>query len=236
MSAEAGFGDDSVAAPIRISGFVSALLGVLSAISVLGMPLLVIPLAGILLGLLALRKYGELKPVGVTAAKIGLVLSVGFGAFGFGVPFMKRQTLGHQGEAFAREFMKLAAMGEDYYCLELRKPLANRFLSSMPLEKHYIDENEEAMQSLEELRNSGAYTALQRLGPDAEWELDRATAVYYKYGREVVDIVYVNNSGKRPTKIRVVLEGYESKTTGAWEWHIDNFMIDRDRIVADTVL
>lgn len=237
MSAEGGFEEISGAAPLRVSGFISGMLGVASAICILGMPLVVIPAAGILLGIYALRRYDGAKPVGTMAARIGILLSIGFGAFGLGAHVMKRNTLATQGEAFAREFIKLAAQGEDLYCMELSKDYANRFLPTMPLEEHYHDGNTGAMEQLQTYRDKGVVSLLKRLGPDVEWELDRAINVQYKYGAERVDIHFVNDPyAKKPSVIRVTLDAKYRASTDQFEWHVSNFMVDRDRIVADSIL
>ena len=237
MSAEAGYESGQEGAPIRISGFISAIFGVMSAITFLGWPLLVIPIIGILLGMFALRRHGDLVPVGITAARIGLLLSIGFGAFGLGVPVLKWNTLGVQGEFFARQYIELVAQGEDYYCMELQKEYRNRYLKNMSLEELYTEDNENAMQSLEEYRGNGAVETVKRLGPGANWELDRAISVYHKYGQEHVDLVFVNDPrAKKPIKIRIILQCILRESTGDFEWHVDRFMVDRKRLVAESIL
>ena len=244
MTAEAGYDGDELQAPIRISGFLSMGLGAASAISYIGYPLLLMPLAAILLGIFALRKYSGRKPVGVKAAYFGIIMAIGFGSFGLGVPLMKRHTLATQGEHYARQFIKLVANGEDYYALELRKEFPNRFISTMDLDQFYAreatkvpNEDQESQESpLESLRSSSAYSTVRDVGPDGIWELDRAISVTYRYGRERVDIVFANHDRPKPRLLRLVMECQVRESTGDLEWHVANFMMYRERIVAESIL
>ena len=233
MSAEAGFDGDDIQAPIRISGFICLLLGLASVVSFLAIGVMVVPFLAIGFGLFALRKYGQPTPVGINAARWGMLFAIGFGAFGLGVPLFKKHTLGTQAEYFAKEFVKLVASGEDYYVLELQKSYVNRFLRSMPLAEHY--ESIELSEDLENHRGSSLKSLLVRLGPDAKWELDRSVYVYHKYGRDHAEVVLVNNDGKKPQLITVSLEKAISKD-GDIQWHVDNFMMYRERLVAESIL
>ncbi|NND96783.1 MAG: hypothetical protein HKN47_05570 [Pirellulaceae bacterium] len=235
MSAEAGFDGSDAQAPIRISGFLCLLLGLLSVITFMAPGLLVLPFAAILLGAFALRRYDPPKPVGITPAYLGVLLAVGFGAFGLGIPLMKQKMVGEQAEYLARQYVELVARGEDYYAIELRKEFNNRFIRSMPLEEHYKD-NENATKTLEEFREDGIYEVLRRIGPDANWELDRAVRCYYRYGREHADVVLVNHDKSKPVLVRVILQCIEHPDTGDLEWHVDTCMQYRERLVAESIL
>ena len=114
MHAEAGFEQDSVP-PLRVSGFICLLFGVLSVFSLIGQPLLLFSLIAIAFGIFALRRSGEQTPVGTRPAMLGLVLAVGFGACGFFVPWMKTMTLGRQAEKFSRDYMEVVARSEDEF-------------------------------------------------------------------------------------------------------------------------
>ena len=136
MSAEAGYGAVETA-PLRISGFLALILGLLSVLSLLGPALLVIPILTLFFGFFALRKYDGPVPVGVRPAIIGLVLAAGFGACGFFLPWMKTMTLGSQAEYFARQYLEVVARGELELAMELKKNYANRYMHNMSLKQHY---------------------------------------------------------------------------------------------------
>jgi hypothetical protein len=234
MSAEAGFDGEDIQAPIRISGFISLLLGLASIVSFLAIGAMIVPFLAIGFGLFGLRRHGQPTPVGITAARWGVIFAIGFGAFGLGVPLFKKHTLGTQAEYFAREFVKIVASGEDYYVLELQKDYTNRFLRTMSLAEHY-EGNEEMQETLEGFRSGGLKTMLVKLGPDAKWELDRSVHVFHKYGRDNADVVLANYDGEKPRLIRVTLQKSVS-SAGDIQWHVSNFMMYRERIVAPTVL
>ncbi len=234
MSAEAGFDGNELQAPIRISGFLCLILGLVSAMAFLSIGMLIVPALAIGFGVFALRRYNPPKPVGIKAAYIGMVLAVGFGMFGLGVPLFKKNTLGSQAEHFARDFLKVVAKGEDHYALELRKDHVNRFIRSMPLDEHYKS-NENAQKILEEFREDGLVSIVRSLGPDAKWELDRPIRVFYSYGAEHADVVLANYDNATPQVIRVVMQA-KVASDGKLQWHVENFMTYRERIVAESIL
>jgi len=234
MSAEAGFDGSDIQAPIRVSGFICLLLGLISALSFLAPAMLIVPFLATGFGFFALRRYGVPKPVGIKAAYIGLILAIGFGMFGLGVPLFKKHTLGTQAEYFAKEYLKIVASGDDYYAMELRKDYVNRFMRSMPLAEHY-ETSENAKQTLEEYRDDSVRKMLMRAGPDAEWELDRSIRVYHSYGNDHADVVLVNYDEDSPRRIRVILQGQIS-TDGEIQWHVETFMMYRERLVAESIL
>jgi hypothetical protein len=90
-------------------------------------------------------------------------------------------------------------------------------------------------ETLEGFRSGGLKTMLVKLGPDAKWELDRSVHVFHKYGRDNADVVLANYDGEKPRLIRVTLQKSVS-SAGDIQWHVSNFMMYRERIVAPTVL
>ena len=71
MGAEAGFDVSEVHVPLRLSGYLSLVLGLVSGFSFLAIPLLLIPVVAILIGLFTLRPSRQGRPVGTTAALLG---------------------------------------------------------------------------------------------------------------------------------------------------------------------
>jgi hypothetical protein len=235
MSAEPGFELQEDHVPLRISGFIALILGLLSVLSVLGMPLLVIPAGAIAFGLFALRKYDGPTPVGVKPAMFGLVLAVGFGSFGFCVPFMKTMTLGRQAEYFARQYLELVARGELEMALELKKDHVNRFMHNMPLKDHYAM-HEPAQEMMDEFSQDGLNKTVRELGPGAVWELDRAPRVFQFYGRDHAQLVLVNNDRTKPLKVLFQMICVPDRRTGVGQWHIDVCTIQGEQLVAEKVL
>ncbi|MGB7346680.1 MAG: hypothetical protein WBD20_20835 [Pirellulaceae bacterium] len=234
MSAEAGFDGTEIQAPIRVSGFISLLLGLISAMSFLAIGMLIVPMAAIGFGMFGLRKYSGPTPVGIRAASIGILLAVCFGAFGLGVPLFKKNTLGRQAEHFAKQYVKLVAMGEEYYTLELKKNQANRYLRTMPLREHY-EANEELTNSVNENRDDSLISLIKSVGPDGEWELDRPVRIYHTYGEDSAEVVLANYDQEKPRVLRLILKNNISKD-GNIEWYVEVCMSYRDRIVAESIL
>lgn len=234
MRAETGFELEESTPPLRISGFLCLLFGLLSFFCTLGQPLLVLPVITFVLGMIALRPSGDQKPVGVRPAMIGMVLAAGFGACGFLLPMMKTRTLGEQAKAYSRYYMEVLARGHDKVAMELRKDHVNRFSTEMSLDELYAS-NEQAMEALMELRSSGASETLRRLGPDAPWKLDRSVRVYYSYGREHAEVVWMDPTGETDSKIQIFLQ-YRIDKEGVGQWNVDVSQLYRERIVAESVL
>lgn len=238
MTAETGYELDETASPLRISGFLALICGLLGIFGAITSPMLGFCLAAIILGIFALRNSdSDEPPLGTTPARIGILLAILFGACGVSRVLSRTVIIGGQAEAFAREYLDLVARGEVYYAMELQKDHYNRYLESMPLDQYY-NKTEEAMRSVQEFKEDGLTAAIIRIGPDANWERDRAIHVYSHYGRNMVDLVLraQNPGDPAPVKVRMQLEFVFNQKDGAMEWRIDNTMFDRKRIVAEKIL
>ena len=235
MKAEAGYDLGDSAPPLRVSGFICLLLGVLSFSCTLGQPMLVIPLIAFVFGMIALRRSGGPTPVGTRAAMLGMVLAAGFGSCGLFIPWMKTMTLGRQAEKFSRDYMEVIARGEDEFAMELRKDYVNRFPPTMSLKQHY-NMSENGIRALEEFRDDSLNALIRERGPNAEWILDRPTRVYYSYGREHAEVVWADPTGEIQGQIQFFLEYRPDHKNGDGQWHIDVAQSYREPIVAESVL
>ncbi len=145
MHAEAGFEADESTPPLRISGFLCLLFGVLSILSPIGRPMLVLPLISFVLGFVALKRSDDKASLGTRAALVGLVLAAGFGMCGLMLPMLKTMTLARQAEKFSRYYIEVIALEEDEFAMELNKDYVNRFPETMSLKEHY-HESEQSYQ------------------------------------------------------------------------------------------
>jgi hypothetical protein len=234
MQAETGFEIEESAPPLRVSGFLSLLLGSLSCLSLLGQPLLVLPLLAILSGLFALRRSSGQTPVGTRPAMVGLVLAFGFGSCGLFLPMMKTWTLSKQAEQFSRYYLEVIARGNDEFAMELRKDYVNRLPLTMSLTEHYMAD-EAAARLLQEFREEGINETIRERGPGAEWILDRPIRIYYSYQREHAEVVWADPTGETSTLIQMFLQ-YRVDSKGDGQWHVDVIQTYRERIVAEQVL
>lgn len=233
MNAEAGYEEVEQVTPVRFSGFICLILGLISAVAMLGLPALVVPAVALLFGLVAVRPYSSEKPVGVTPAKVGLVLAILFATAGYVLPYMKTRTLGGQAKVYTRQYIEVIAREYDEFAMELNKDFRNRFNATMPLEDYYQQGNEDAVQALREFRGNQAHAIMRKLGPDAEWVLDRPVRVYKTYGVEKAEVVW--RSKKSGQMVQFFMQ-YLIDPNDVAQWHIEHVQQYRERIVAESVL
>lgn len=234
MHAEAGYEVDESATPLRLSGFMCLVFGVLSIPCFLGRPMLVFPLIAFVLGFVALRRSDGPAPIGTRAAMIGLVLAAGFGMCGFMMPWLKTVTLANQAEKFARYYMEVVALGEDEFAIELKKDYVNRFAETMPLQEHY-SADESSYQNLVEFRDDSIHKVIRGRGRNAVWELDHPIRIYHKYGREHAEMVWMDPTGEVDSKVLMIME-YVVDPQGQGQWHVETVAPSMRRYVAESVL
>lgn len=236
MGAESGYQlvSEEEVPPLRASGIVCLILGLLSFWATIAWQMLIIPILAIVFGVIAMRKWGNVRPAGTSVAVIGLLLASGFGAAGIMIPAMKQHTLGNQAEYFAREFLELCGNGEKELALELQKPVQNRQLGTMDLEKAYA-EDAVAREQMEE-SSGGMIDTVMAAGPDIQWELAQPVRVFFKYGIEKADTYWIDPSGKIGQKIRILLEWHPKEDGNTGQWHVALFQFHRELIVAPSIL
>lgn len=234
MHAEAGFEHNEAVPPLRISGFLCLLFGVLSILSPIGRPMLLLPLISFVFGFVALRRSERLAGPGTRAALVGLVLAAGFGMCGLMLPTLKTMTLADQAEKFSRYYIEVIALEEDEFAMELKKDHVNRFAVTMSLKEHY-EQNEQSYRQFSEFRNESVHRAIRDRGPNAEWALERPIRIYYSYGRQHAEIVWMDPTGQVDTKLYMLME-YRIDPEGQGQWHMATVMPLMERYVAEAIL
>ena len=235
MGAESGFDPEDSSVPLRISGFISLLLGLISWVTITAVAAIVIPIMGFAFGLFALRSSGSKasgsgKPTGTLAARLGMILAVGFGACGLALPMLKTRTLGEQAKQFSLRYIDVVNRGYDEVGIELKKEHRNRFSKEMPLEDHYAGQ-ESSQQALGEFRGDGANAIIRSQRHDAPWVLDRPIRVYLKYGIDRADVIWKSEDGKR---IHFFMQ-YQIDGNDVGQWHIGHCQPYRELIVAEVI-
>lgn len=246
MSSEAGYEADSNDSPLRVSGYISLILALLSGFSIVAIPMVGFALAAVLFGVFALRKSDSRSvPAGTTAARIGILLAVLFGSWGTARFTFKQNTLGGQAEYFARQFVRVASSGNEVYASELQKSYVNRYLRTMPLEERYeldrLEREKQAKKAMEEggsppEETDGTVVDLIKYPVDHEWYLYRPVRVYNHYGRQRAEVVLAADKTDNPFRLRITMEYLIHKDKGSGEWHVDACMRYQERIVADSIL
>lgn len=105
----------------------------------------------------------------------------------------------------------------------------------MSLKQHY-NMSEAGSRSLDEFKQDSLNATIRNRGPNAEWVLDRPTRVYYSYGREHAEVVWVDPTGETQARIQFFLEYRPDHKNGDGQWHIDVVQSYRELIVAESVL
>lgn len=236
MGAESGYQmiSEEDVPPLRTSGIVCFIFGLLSFWALVAWQMLIFPVLAIIFGTIAMRKWGRVRPAGTTIAVIGLILASGFGAVGVAMPVLKQRTLGKQAEYFASEFLELCGKGEVELALELQKPFQNRQLKTMDLEKAY-ESDSIASSEMEEAGDSMVST-IHELGPNIDWKLAEPVRVFYKYGVEKADTYWIDPSGEYDQKVQILLEWHPNDQDQTGQWHVAQFQLFRELIVAPSIL
>jgi len=234
MHAEAGFEVDEAPPPLLISGFLCLLFGVLSILSPIGRPMLLLPLISFVLGFVALKRSEGLSALGTRAALVGLVLAAGFGMCGLMLPLLKTMTLGSQAEKFARYYIEVVALEENEFGMELSKDYVNRFPETMSLKEHY-EGSEDAYEHYMEFRDNSIHNVIRSRGPNAEWALDRPIRIYYSFGRQHAELVWMDPTGEVDSKIYMIMD-YRIDPEGQGQWHMATVLPLTERHVAESVL
>ncbi|MAI30644.1 MAG: hypothetical protein L7W43_12480 [Rubripirellula sp.] len=220
--------------PLRVTGYICFLLGVLSFFSILFEPMLLVALGSILFGLIALRKYDGPRPAGTLVAMWGIILSVGFGTCGYTIPMLKKATLSRQAEEFAGQYIELIALGHDEHAMELKKEWYNRLSTDMNLADHYLSD-QRISESLVQFKTDVVNRELKRRGPKAKWELDRPIRIYFQYGKEHAEVIWSDPTGDSEMKIQMFMD-YRVDSTGKGQWQMSIVQQLRRRLVAESVL
>ncbi len=232
MGAEPGFDGEESVEPARVSGFVALILGLISPIAFLGTPLLLFPVLAFVFGMFALRRCEGPAPLGTGAAKIGLILAIGFGTFGFAVSKLKTVALHSQAERFSKEYINLIAAGDLFLARELQRSYPNRLPTSMSLQDYY-ESNPNAQAAMESFRILPLNEYIRKFGPNANWTLDQPIRSDYHFGREQVEVVWRDPEGIG--QVQFFLE-FQLDPQGVGQWHAETVQRFRERVVAERVL
>lgn len=237
MGAEAGYGVEDAPPPLRVSGYLCLILGLLSVFAVVGPAALILPIVAVLFGLFAHRRHGEQVPAGLVAAKVGLVLAAGFGSCGLFMPMLKSMTLSAQAEQFARDYVDVIARDEWELAMELRKNYVNRFPTTMPLAMHYaLNDSENSERITEEFREEGIHEHIRKRGSGAEWRLTRPVRVFTHYGSQKAEVMLKDPGGEKSSELYMLLEYQVDHRNGDGQWYVERITFNSEPIVAPLIL
>ena len=232
MSAESVPEVELEVTPIRASGFVALLLGLLSFAAVLGAALIIVPVVAISFALFALRPYKAERPVGIVPAWIGLFCAVMFGVWGVSERQFKTNAMGAQATRFAHEWLQLVGQGDLELALELQIHPSRRQPVSMPLADYY-QRSEAGMELLKNFKEQETMPRLMELGGKPKWVPAMPPKVYTQYGRELTQTVWRDTTGGYSAPLKIVMEYFQGASSDKAHWKIEmvsDFMDDSDRL------
>ncbi len=157
-----------LASPLPISrlAFLAPIIGLLSGLACFHHVLLVLPMLGIIIALMALRRTSPPDAifVGRRAAVAGLTLSLFFGALATSKLYLERYLVCQQAVQFSEDWVNIIRSGNLPQAAEwMRSPGLRRDPDS-DLATYY-DRDDEAHQLLNTLLNSQVVQQIQELGP-----------------------------------------------------------------------
>lgn len=214
--------------PIRYSGFLSLMLGLLSVFALFGQPMLVFAVFAIVIALYALRPYSGPRPVGYLAAIAGLACAVLFSTWGITERSFRYQFMSDRAAVFAGDWLRLMADGDYELACELQLPPSSRQSATMPLNQYYR-ESEEGKQGMKSFRENPTVTELIQGGSQVQWRMVRQPTYTTQNNRHLTSTVWQDDAGKVKSMIEVGLEYFppEKGEIGQWTIHQVGTWVER---------
>ncbi|QDV67025.1 hypothetical protein Poly24_07160 [Rosistilla carotiformis] len=125
--------------PLRVSGIVSLLLGLISAVALAGPYMWVVPILAIAAALIALRP-SKLPYAGKTLAMAGLGLGLFFGSWAVASHNAADQLHLQTAKGFAVDWLNCFQTGQAEFCFEMMLPERDRHYKHVDLAKYYANQ------------------------------------------------------------------------------------------------
>lgn len=214
--------------PIRLSGFVAFGLGLLSALALLGQPMMIFPAFAIITAMFALRPYSGERPVGHGAAVAGLVGAILFAVWGTAERSFRYQHMSKQATVFAADWLRLMAEGDFELACELQQPPSGRQSASMPLNQYYR-ESAEGKSVMGSFRENSVVADLIKAGSAVQWTLDRPPAYRVQQTRHLTDTIWRDASGNVQSLVKIGMsyERNDDDKPGQWYVYAIDVWVDR---------
>lgn len=207
-------------APIRISGFVALLLGLVSFVGVLGLSLMFVPLLAAVFAVFAVRPYKGDRPVGVIAGWIGLLCAILFAVWGTTERHLKSQQMSAQATRFASEWLTLLGQGDIELAVELQIDPSRRQPETMPLVDYY-KRSPAAIETMKQFNEQETLNRIRAAGTKPKWELHRPAVVSMRFGREFTETVWQDTTRSLPKPIVVEMEYIKDANKGTASWKVN---------------
>lgn len=224
--------DDQVP-PLRWSGMVALVLGVLSFTAVVAVQMVFVPAAAILCGVFALRPHRGPTPVGTRPAVLGLILASGFTVCGLMLPWLKHNHLASEAEHFSRQYLQLVTAGDLPFAMELRLPPGQRQMPDTDLDAYYKrldatsgDEKIAGYAAFVKQTEEGVFGEISQHGDSLQWELVKPPATYQEFSAQRALTIWRDRSGKVTRDVAIELQ-WHPREDGRAEWAVTEFRFVR---------
>lgn len=201
------------ARPVRVSGWLALLLGLISSMTLFTLGFLVFAALAIAVGLYAIRGYSGLRPIGYRSAVAGILLAVLFSAWALAENQLRTRYMLRYGNAFAADWLALVQGGQIELACELLNGPAQRQDPSMPL-KPYYQESANGKTAMASFREHSMYNKLIEAGNRAQFTSIRPPQ-YRSFGnRHMVDTFWSDPSGTVADRFALTIEYYAPRHDG----------------------
>jgi hypothetical protein len=207
--------------PLRLSGIVALVLGLLSISALAGTAMLGVPLLGVLVGLFALRpdQNAEARTGGRLPALIGLVLSLFFGSWGGAHHATRHHFVTAEAERFGLEWLTLLSEGRKEVAHELTQPAGSRQIHAVPLEAYYAQQVDPTSPFQEFLAN-GPVESILKAGDRCRWELVEVVQRRVHSDRENLVLRFRDRSGAVSHAVDLPMHRFKEGGADRVEWMI----------------
>lgn len=226
-----GLDDEPTYRSISVMALVSLLLGITAPLCVMAPLLFVLPIAGIVLALLALRNIATSDGtlIGRTAALIGLALSIASICMTVARAKVSEEMLSQQARATAMEWIELLQAGNTDEAFEMTSA---RRKSPPPPSPLNAESSQPASKPIDEFRANPVMHFLVQHAQDADVHYVGDTAFEpgirgaAMIAQEYDVAASQEPDGKSPTRIQLALERVRGPAGTPWQWLVSNYVSD----------
>ncbi len=222
LSAPTGEAQEITAPPVRPSGFVTLILGMLCVLMLVTQAFVVLPILTILLGLYALRPSITGPPVGRRAAMAGMVLAVFFAGWGLVRENLREQELGRTATTFGGYWLELGSRGEWEAVMELMKPPQQRQNPNMPLKAFYAN-NASRVEAMNDFKMRPVVVDMIDAGQQVQWKPSDSPRVYDRRGEQYVEVRFEDQNQVLDHVLRIEMQRIWDPQTQTGEWVVHDF-------------
>ncbi|WP_417749574.1 hypothetical protein [Rosistilla oblonga] len=215
--------------PLRVSGIISMLLGLISVVALAGPYMWIVPILAIAAALIALRP-SKLPYAGRSFALVGLGLAIFFGSWAVAAQNAADQIQLQTAKRFAQNWLDSFKTGEVEFCFEMSLAERDRLYKSVNLSRYYAektepDENADMPPSgpvFSDFITQPLVKTLINADKKPEWEFEGATDSVKMAGSRRWTLRFRDTSGTIADPVLVTLS-FQRDYDGEQHWEINNF-------------